>query len=108
MSAFETLRLALTTGLVLVAAFFLTVGTIGLLRFPDVYNRMHATTKATTLGAAALFLAAWVRFGPLGDGLPALLGIAFLFFTAPTGAHVISRAAAHIDVPFYREDDRDD
>ena len=50
----ELLRWVVATALVVVGAFFLTVGTVGLLRLPNVYNRMHATSKATTLGAASL------------------------------------------------------
>lgn len=87
-------------GLVIVGCFFLTVGTIGLLRLPNVYNRMHATSKPTTLGTAAIFFAGFVHFGPGGAGLTALVGIVFLFLTVPTGAHMISRAAQKSGIPF--------
>lgn len=93
-------RSLVVTALIAVGVFFLSVGTIGLLRLPNVYNRMHATSKPTTLGTAAIFLAAFVQFGPGGEGLTALIGIGFLFMTVPTGAHMIARAAARIDVPF--------
>ncbi len=86
--------------LVVIGCFFLTVGTIGLIRLPDVYNRLHATTKATTLGAASIFLAGAVHFGPFGPDIPSLVGIVFLFITAPTGAHMISRSARKMDVAF--------
>lgn len=86
--------------LVLVGGFFLTVGTIGLLRLPNVYNRLHATSKATTLGASSFALAAWVYFGPAGPGLKALVAVLFLFVTAPTGGHMISRAAERMGVEF--------
>ncbi|GGM68626.1 multicomponent Na+:H+ antiporter subunit G [Halarchaeum rubridurum] len=101
----SALRLAVVAALVVVGTFFLCVGTIGLLRFPDVYNRMHATSKATTLGAASMFLAGFVRFGPFGAGLTSLVGIVFLFVTAPTGAHLISRAARKLDVEMYGEEE---
>ncbi|GAA0293322.1 monovalent cation/H(+) antiporter subunit G [Halarchaeum salinum] len=101
----STLRLAIVAALVVVGTFFLCVGTIGLLRFPDVYNRMHATSKATTLGAASMFLAGFVRFGPFGAGLTSLVGIVFLFVTAPTGAHLISRAARKLDVEMYDDEE---
>ena len=94
-----TLQAAVATALVVVGVFFLVVGTVGLLRLPDVYNRMHATSKATTLGAASLFLAGFVTFVD-GEGLTSLVGIVFLFLTAPTGAHMISRAAQKMGVPF--------
>jgi multicomponent Na+:H+ antiporter subunit G len=93
------LTTAVVVGLIVVGCFFLTVGTIGLLRLPNVYNRMHATSKPSTLGTAAIFLAAFVEFGP-GEGAPALIGIVFLFLTVPTGAHMIARAAQRIGVPF--------
>ncbi len=95
-----TLRAGVVVALVAVGLFFLVVGTVGLLRLPNVYNRMHATSKATTLGAASVFLASTVYFGLRGAGLVSLVGIVFLFLTAPTGAHVISRAAAKAGVSF--------
>lgn len=101
----HVLRAAIVAVLLAVGSFFLLIGTIGLLRLPDVYNRMHATSKATTLGAASLFLAGAVYFGPKGPGLVSLVGIVFLFLTAPTGAHVISRAAQKMGVPFYGDAD---
>jgi multicomponent Na+:H+ antiporter subunit G len=90
---------------VVVGSFFLLVGTVGLLRLPDIYNRMHATSKATTLGAASMFLAGYIRFGPDDMGLPSLVGIVFLFLTAPTGAHMISRSAQKMGIEFYRKAD---
>ncbi|WP_254543742.1 monovalent cation/H(+) antiporter subunit G [Halomarina pelagica] len=96
----STLQAAVTTALVVVGSFFLFVGTVGLLRLPDVYNRMHATSKATTLGAASMFLAATVYFTPAGQSLTAIVGIVFLFITAPTGAHMISRSAQRMGVEF--------
>ena len=99
-----TLRVAIATALVLVGAFFLTIGTVGLLRMPDMYNRMHATTKASSIGAASLFLATFVVFGPGGAGLTAVVGIVFLFLTVPAGSHILSRSALRLGVPFYGED----
>jgi multicomponent Na+:H+ antiporter subunit G len=96
----ETLQDLLIVGLVLTGSFFLGVGTLGLLRFPNVYNRMHATSKPTTLGTAAMFFAGFVQFGPGGAGLTSLVGILFLFLTVPTGSHMISRAAQKTGVPF--------
>jgi multicomponent Na+:H+ antiporter subunit G len=99
------LRAAVVLLLVAIGVFFLLVGTVGLLRLPTVYNRMHATSKATTLGAGVIALAGFVLFGldpaaPGGDGLIALVTVLLLFVTAPTGAHLISRAAQRMGVPF--------
>ncbi|WP_121741215.1 monovalent cation/H(+) antiporter subunit G [Natronorubrum halophilum] len=94
------IRTAVIIALIVVGCFFLTVGTVGLLRLPNVYNRMHATSKPTTLGTAAIFLAGFVYFGPGNEGLTSLIGIVFLFLTVPTGAHMIARSAERIGVPF--------
>lgn len=94
------LQAAVVVALVAVGTFFLFVGVIGIVRLPNVYNRMHATTKSTTLGASSILLAAVVYFGGDGPGLAALVAIVFLYITAPTGAHMISRAAQKMGVPF--------
>jgi multicomponent Na+:H+ antiporter subunit G len=94
-------RGAIVAVLLAVGVFFLVVGTVGLLRLPDVYNRMHATSKATTLGTASILLAGFVFYGPGGTGLVALVAVVFLFVTAPTGAHVISQAAHRMGVDFH-------
>jgi len=96
----ELLRTALVSLLVVVGSFFLVVGTVGLLRLGNVYNRLHATTKATTMGTSSIALATWVYHAPAGEGLPALVTIVFLFVTAPTGAHLISRSAERMGVNF--------
>ncbi|MFB6183088.1 MAG: monovalent cation/H(+) antiporter subunit G [Haloarculaceae archaeon] len=98
MTELNTLRAALVAASILVGSFFLIVGTVGLLRLPDVYNRLHSTSKATTLGAGFTFFAGFLYFGPEGAGLVSLVGIVFLFVTAPTGGHVISRAAKRMGV----------
>lgn len=100
LAAMHPARAAAITLLIAVGSFFLFVGTLGVIRLPNVYNRLHATSKATTLGAASIFLAGFVYFGPAGVGLTSLVGIVFLFLTAPTGAHMISRAANRMGVGF--------
>ncbi|WP_368408356.1 monovalent cation/H(+) antiporter subunit G [Halorubellus salinus] len=94
------IQAALVVALVVVGTFFLVVGVVGLVRLPSVYNRMHATSKATTLGASSMLLAGFLYFGGDGSGLAALVAVAFLFITAPTGAHMISRAAQKMGIPF--------
>ncbi len=94
------IQAALVVALVAVGTFFLVVGVVGLVRLPSVYNRMHATSKATTLGASSMLLAGFLYFGGDGSGLAALVAVAFLFITAPTGAHMISRAAQKMGIPF--------
>lgn len=72
--------------------FFLSIGTLGLLRLSGTLERMHATTEATTLGVGFVVLAGALQFYPDGAYLSALLALVFLFLTAPTGGHMIARA----------------
>ncbi|MCS6925084.1 MAG: monovalent cation/H(+) antiporter subunit G [Candidatus Binatia bacterium] len=94
----------LVSGLLLVGLFFLLTGTLGLLRFRDVYSRMHATSKSTTLGVTGVLLAAllYLRFLGLSSGLKESLIIGFLFLTAPVGAHMIARAAHRAGIPLWQ------
>lgn len=73
--------------------FFFLVGVVGLLRLPDVYTRMHATTKCDTLGAGLILFALALYSGFSATSMKLLLMILFLWLTNPTAAHVIARAA---------------
>jgi multicomponent K+:H+ antiporter subunit G len=87
--------------LLLVGLAFTLVGSIGLVRLPDFYTRMHAPTKATTLGVSSILAAAALTLPghPVATALKALLIITFLFLTAPIGAHMLARAARRGGVP---------
>lgn len=89
------LRDVVASVLLLVGLFFTLVGSIGLVRLPDFYTRMHAPTKAATLGVSTMLAAAVVALPDrsLSIALQALLAIALLFVTAPIGAHLLARAA---------------
>jgi len=82
----------MTEILILLGMFFLSIGTLGMLKLSDTLERMHATSEATTLGVGFIVLAGAVNFYPDGVYLSALLVLIFLFLTAPTGAHMIARA----------------
>jgi multicomponent Na+:H+ antiporter subunit G len=92
---------ALTALLAVSGGFFAFAAALGVLRMPDVYIRMHASTKAGTLGCGLALLAVAVHFGELGVVSRALAAIAFLLFTAPVGAHMIARAAYRTGVPLW-------
>ncbi len=82
---------------ILVGATFALIGSIGLVRLPDFYTRLHGPTKATTLGVGALLLASVIYFSALREGLSlheALITL-FLFMTAPVSAHLLVRAGLH-------------
>lgn len=68
-------------------------GVLGLVRLPDVYNRLQAATKCVTFGSAGILFGAFIIQGFNNFGFKVLLGIAFIFLTSPVAAHAISRAA---------------
>ncbi len=86
--------------MVLGAAFVLVAG-VGAVRFPDVFMRMHAATKAGTLGAAFVLLAAALLFASTAAVTKALLTFLFLLLTAPVAAHVLGRAAYYDNVELW-------
>jgi multicomponent Na+:H+ antiporter subunit G len=75
------------------------LGAVGLYRMPDVYHRMQASAKASSLGAALLLLAVALHFGQTQVTLRAVAGIVFIFITVPVAAHLLARAAHRIRVP---------
>lgn len=89
--------------LLLLGALIMLLGSVGLLRFGDVFMRMHAGTKASTLGIGFLMAAVVLYFG---DSLLTIkmIALGFLyFFTAPIGAHVLARAAHIAGTPTVKE-----
>jgi len=88
---------ALISLLLLAGAVFTLIGSIGLVRLPDVFMRLHGPTKATTLGVGSVLLGALVYF-TRETGVPQVDNILialFLFLTAPVSAHLMARAALH-------------
>ena len=78
---------------ILIGAVFSLVAGIGLFRLPDIFVRMHAATKAGTLGAGLVLLAIAVDSQDPGVITRALAGLGFLLLTAPVAAHLLGRAA---------------
>ena len=76
---------------------FVLLGSFGLLRLPDFYTRLHAPTKATTLGLAGLLIASMIYFFVTGQGVVVheLLITLFLLITAPVSAHMMAKTALH-------------
>lgn len=90
----------LAAALLVVSGSFALVGAIGLVRLPDFYMRLHAPTKATTLGVGGVLLASmllgWSRGVP---SVHELLITLFLFVTAPVSANLMAMAALHLQLP---------
>ncbi|MDY7115459.1 monovalent cation/H(+) antiporter subunit G [Halomonas sp. SSL-5] len=82
----------LKEGLILVGALFMLLAALGVVRLPDLLTRMHATTKAATLGATLIMLAVALHFAQVAVVARAFGVILFIMMTAPVAAHVIGRA----------------
>jgi len=84
--------------LILVGAFFTLVGSIGLMKLDDFFMRLHGPTKATTLGVGSILIASTLFFFHLHTAisLHEVLVTLFLFITAPISAHLLAKAAIHL------------
>ncbi len=76
----------------ILGGFFGFVASLGVLRFPDFYSRIHAATKASTFGIGFSGLAAAIAFGSVSAWIKMSATIAFLFVTLPVAAHLLGRA----------------
>lgn len=87
--------------LVLAGALLALLAAVGVVRLPDVFTRMQASTKALTLGLGCL-LAGLVLLHPTTEFVIRAGSIAaFVMLTAPVSAHVIARAAARTGAPLW-------
>lgn len=92
---------AITAALLLVGALFTLLGALGLLRMPDAFTRMQASTKASTLGVGCLLVATALQLGDVASIARAGAIGAFLMLTLPVASHVIARAAYLSDSPLW-------
>jgi multicomponent Na+:H+ antiporter subunit G len=83
----------LTGVLMVTGSIFCLVAALGIVRLPDPLTRMHAATKAGTLGAGLLIIAEALFYRQLGISLRAATIAALLLLTAPVAAHLIARAS---------------
>ncbi|MCS6926833.1 MAG: monovalent cation/H(+) antiporter subunit G [Candidatus Binatia bacterium] len=95
------MQTVLSAILIAVGAFFMFVAALGIVRMPDLFLRMSATSKAATLGAASILLATAVYFNDLGIASRALATIVFLLLTTPIAAHILGRAAYLTGTPLW-------
>lgn len=84
-----------TIGLIFIGAglAFDVFGCLGLVRFPDVYNRLQAATKCVTFGTCSILFGTFLIVGFTAPGVKSLLSIVFLLLTSPVAAHAIARGA---------------
>ena len=93
----------LTGAFLLLGSLLMLLAAVAIVRFPDVYVRMQAATKASTLGIIFFMLGAAVHFGSLTISATAAAIIVFFLLTAPVAAHMIARAAYRVGVPLWEK-----
>jgi multicomponent Na+:H+ antiporter subunit G len=100
MTPLEILAAALVVG----GVFFGFVATVGLIRLPDLYARLHAASKSDTLGSVLALAGTAVVLGVGTESMKLIFLLLFLFVTSPTAAHAIARAGKEQDVEPVGED----
>jgi multicomponent Na+:H+ antiporter subunit G len=99
---------AIVSALLVLGAAFVAVAALGLVRLPDLFTRMHASTKPATLGVSLLVTALALHFGELGTGVRAGLVVLFFLATAPVAAHRLGQAARRAGHPLWEGTVHDD
>ena len=83
----------------LIASFFLVTGAIGLFRLPDLFMRLHAPTKSSTLGLGSVLIASIILSITFGRfGMAEILITLLAFITAPVSANLMAQAAIHLNL----------
>lgn len=89
--------------MILTGSIFILISSLGLIKMPDIYMRMSATTKAATLGVGSILFGTALYFEEVGILTRAVITIIFLLLTAPIGAHLIGRAAYFDGIPMWEK-----
>jgi len=89
--------------LIIIGILFNIFGCIGLVRFPDVYNRLQASTKCVTLGTILLLVGVAIISATGATSAKAIICAVFILLTAPTAAHAIAKGSYASGVPLWEE-----
>ena len=95
--------IAVAVILVCAGVFFLLMGAMGLLRFPDFYTRMHAAGKSDTLGSLLVLTGLAFYEGADLTAVKILIIALFIFVTSPTATHAMARAALKNKMPLWEK-----
>ncbi len=87
--------------LMTIGSLFMFLAAVGLVRMPDLFLRMHAITKSSTLGIGLLAIGSALYFGELAIATRAMAVMLFIYITVPVGAHMIARSAYFAGVPLW-------
>lgn len=99
----QTVWMVLALVLAAVGTLLLLLGAVGVIRMPDLYMRMQTASKASTLGAGCVLLAAAMLSSDGSTSVRAVLAVVFLMMTTPIAAHLIARAGYRKNVKFSDE-----
>jgi multicomponent Na+:H+ antiporter subunit G len=93
-----------TISTIIIAAgiLFNLFGCLGLIRLPDVYNRLQAATKCATLGTCSILFGLFVRYGLVDIGVKSLIAIPILFLSSTVAAHALVRGAYAYGVKLWK------
>ncbi len=83
-------------------------GCLGLIRLPDVYNRLQAATKSVTLGTWSILFGVFIRYGFSGVGVKALICIPLIFFASTVAAHALIRGSYIFGIKMWEKSVIDD
>ena len=97
-----------STILIAFGVLFNLFGSIGLIRLPDVYNRLQSATKCGTLGTCSILAGALFHYGLVDSGIKAIIAIPILFFGATAAAHSLVRGAYHFGIKLGDKSVKDD
>jgi len=86
-----------------IGLFFDFIGCLGLVRLPDVYSRLQASTKCVTLGTCSILFGVFLIQGFTAGGIKALLCMGFLLLTSPVAGHALARAAHKAGVKLWEK-----
>ena len=89
--------------LLIIGSAFALIAAIGINRLPDVYSRMHAASKAGTLGSGVMLIALAVHADDAGIAMRALAGVVFFLLTAPISSHLLAKAAYAVGYPMWKD-----
>lgn len=86
---------------------FMFISALGVFRMPDIYHRLHTSSKASTIGLLGLLIGAILYFSLEPDGtivvIKALITLLFAFIALPTGSHILAKAAHRAGVPTWSQ-----
>lgn len=97
----DLVRDIIVSALLVTGCFFFLAGTIGVLRLPDIFTRLHPSTKCDTLGAGSVLVAMAIHGGWSGDIFRLAIIAFFLLISSATCGHAIGRSALKIGLRYY-------